>query len=127
MTRTELLEGRILSVGIRGPRLDLTVISDYAPMDAPNGEARDREEFWEVLNNCLVHLPRRSAPILGGDFNARLVLWPTAGHVGNSGIQRRNQRPQDLVDSENGAQLRELLERHGLCAPLTFLRPPCCN
>ena len=62
MTRTEILAGRILSVRVRGPKLDVTVISIYAPMDAPNGEARDREEFWEILNNFLCHLPRRSAP-----------------------------------------------------------------
>ena len=94
-------------------------------MDAPNGELKDREEFWDTLGSYLLHLPVRTSPILGGDFNARLGLKATAGHVGTSGIGRRNHRPQDRVDSEHGSRLRDTLESAGLCAPLTLLRPPC--
>ena len=79
MTRTEILEGRILGVRIRGPRLDLTVISVYAPMDAPNGEARDREEFWEALNNYLCHLPRSPPPFSGGTSMPDLDSGPLQG------------------------------------------------
>ena len=91
-TRMEILPGRILSVRMKSSKLDLTVVSIYAPVDHPNGELKDREMFWDTLNSYLSHMPKRTSPILGGDFNARLGPWATKGVVGDTGRGKKEGR-----------------------------------
>ena len=66
----EPTNARTCKVRMKGKFYNTTVINAYAPTESATEE--QKEQFYEDLNRCCDQIPKHDAPLMLGDFNAKI-------------------------------------------------------
>ena len=103
---------RIITVRLQGRHTKATVVQVYAPTE--DTEEKDKDDFYEQLQDVFDDIPSHDTKLLIGDFNAKLdqIREGSEGIIGPFGNAQRT--------NDNGERLRLFCNINGLCICNTF-------
>ena len=87
---------KMISVGVQGKPLNITVIQVYAPNSNP--EEAEVEWFYEDLQDLLELTPKKVLLFIIGDWNAKVRSQETPGVTGKFGLGIQNEVGQKLTE-----------------------------
>ena len=83
---------KMISVGVQGKPLNITVIQVYAPTS--NAKEDEVEWFYEDLQDLLELTPKKDVFFIIGDWNAKVGNQETPGVTGKFGLGVQNEAGQ---------------------------------
>ena len=86
----------MISVHFQGKPFNITVIQAYATTS--NAEEAEVEWFYEDLQDLLELTPKKDAPSITGNWNAKAGSQETPGVTGTFGLGVQNEAGQKLLE-----------------------------
>ena len=91
-----LKNDRMISGHFQGKPFNIMVIQVYAPNS--NAEEAEVEHFYEYLKDLLELTPKKDAPSITGNWNAKAGSQETPGVTGKLDLGVRNEAGQRLLE-----------------------------
>ena len=108
----DLINERLMWLRFNAENLPTTFIMCYAPTE--KAKDRDKDKFYDELDQLISAVHERDMLVVMGDFNARVGR----DHETCKGVLGRHGLERDVIDNDNGHRLLELCANHGLCKHL---------